>query len=105
VRQSAAVLAGLTLAIGFALAQVSGNRPLGGAVLLIGAVICGFLWWRSAGALPAIASGVVFSAGFVASHPLAKVIGSWPSVAIVAIATALITYTLTATQRVAVHLP
>lgn len=90
------VLAGLTLAVGFGLAQVTGNRPLGGVVLLVGAAICGYQWWRSVGAFPTIASEVVFSVAFVASHPMAKQIGAWPSVAIVAIATVVISYALTA---------
>ncbi|MDD2858123.1 MAG: hypothetical protein PHU75_05540 [Candidatus Nanopelagicales bacterium] len=90
------VLAGSTLAVGFGVAQATGNRPLGGAVLLAGAATCGVLWWRQAGAVPTLVSEAVFAAAFIGSHPLAKQIGAWPSVAVVAGATAVISYAITA---------
>jgi len=93
------LLAGVTLAVGFGVAQVTGNRPVGGVVLVVGAAICGYQWWRSAGPIPAFASEFVFFAAFVASHPLAKQMGAWPAVAVVGVATAVISYAFT-TPRV-----
>jgi len=86
------VLAGLTLAIGFGVAQFTGNRPLGGVVLLVGAAVCGFRWWKSSGTSAVIACEAVFLVAFAVSHPLAKQIGAWPSVAIVAITTVALSY-------------
>ncbi|MFA7323011.1 MAG: hypothetical protein WC005_01505 [Candidatus Nanopelagicales bacterium] len=94
-RLFASVLAGSTLAVGFGVAQSTGNRPLGGAVLLAGAAACGYLWWKQAGPVPTIVSEGVFLVAFVASHPLAKQIGPWPSVAVVATATAAISFAVT----------
>ena len=89
------LLAGVALAVGFGVAQVTGNRPVGGVVLVLGAAICGYQWWRSAGPLPTFASEFVFFVAFVASHPLAKQIGAWPAVAVVGAATVVISYALT----------
>jgi hypothetical protein len=92
------VLAGVTLAIGFGAAQVTGNRAVGGIVLIIGAAICGYQWWRSAGPLPTLASELVFFAAFVASHPLAKHIGAWSAVVAVAVAAGVVSYALTSVR-------
>ena len=54
------LLAGMTLAVGFGVAQITGNRPVGGIVLVIGAAICGYRWWQSVGWFPTIASEFVF---------------------------------------------
>jgi len=98
-RLFASLLAGVTLAVGFGVAQVTGNRPVGGVVLVIGAIICGFQWWQSSGKIPAIACVAVFLVAFAVSHPLAKQIGAWPSVEIVAIATAAFTYFIARPRR------
>ena len=89
------LLAGMTLAVGFGVAQITGNRPVGGIVLVIGAAICGYRWWQSAGRLPTFASELVFFAAFVASHPLAKQIGAWPAVAVAGAVTVVVSFALT----------
>lgn len=80
---------------GFGVAQSTDNRSLGGVVLLAGAAVCGFQWWREAGPLAAGLSEGVFVLAFAGSHVLAKPIGAWPSVGVVAIATTAISYALT----------
>jgi hypothetical protein len=93
------LLAGVTLAVGFGVAQVTGNRPVGGVVLVVGAAVCGYQWWQMAGPLPTFACEFVFFAAFIASHPLAKQMGAWPAVAVVGVAAVVISYVLT-TPRV-----
>jgi hypothetical protein len=72
-----------SLALGFAVAQATGVRPLGGVVLLLGAGWCARRWARDAGAGRAVALLAVYAAAFAASHVLGDVVGAWPAVAIV----------------------
>jgi len=68
--------------IGFAVADVTGVRALGGLVLLAGAA------WCARAVLPV--AGVAVTAGllavalvlFAVSHPLGDAIGSWPAVVV-----------------------
>ncbi|WP_028049106.1 hypothetical protein [Cellulomonas sp. URHD0024] len=90
-RVPTALLAGLTLVVGFAVAQATGVRALGGAVLLAGVAWCVVRarsagWWR-------LSIVVLAGAGcFVASHLLAPHLGAWPSVVLVALVLAGVTY-------------
>jgi hypothetical protein len=80
------------LIVGFAVAVVSGSRPLGGLVLLAGGVWCICEWRRRHGAATAaILAGVGLSA-FVASHVLALAIGAWPAVLLVSAAMAAVAW-------------
>lgn len=83
---TAPVAAG-SLVAGFALARVTGVRPLGAVPLALGAGWCA-RQWRHAGAPVAVGLLGVYTAAFVGSHPLAKRIGAWPSVLAVAAASA-----------------
>lgn len=58
-RLTAALLAAATLIVGFAVASLTGNRALGGVVLIAGGAVCALLWWRLAGPLRAIAAVAV----------------------------------------------
>ena len=86
----------LSLIIGFGVAQVTGNRPLGGAVLLIGGAWCAWQWWRTAGPVRTIAAVLIFAIAFGVSHPLGNAIGAWPSVFLVAVVAAVLSYMLCA---------
>jgi hypothetical protein len=83
--RTAAVAAG-SLVAGYAGARFSGIRPLGGVVLLAGAGVCGREWLRQAGTGTTVALLAVYVAAFAGSHPLARLIGAWPSVLTVAAA-------------------
>lgn len=73
---------------GFGAARVSGVRAAGGAVLgLVGASVFSLVA-RRRGPLPAALVTVAYLGAFGGSHPLAKRLGAWPSVAAVAAATA-----------------
>lgn len=95
-RAITALAAAGSLVGGFAVAQVTGVRALGGVVLLAGAASCGRRWWRTAGPAPALLAGTTYAMAFVVSHPLAKAIGAWPSVLAVSAGTAAVAYAVTA---------
>jgi hypothetical protein len=77
------VVAG-SLALGFAVADVTGVRPLGGIVLVAGAAWCALRWRERAGTGRAAALVGLYLAAFAVSHPLGHAIGAWPAVAVVA---------------------
>lgn len=82
---SAAVAAG-SLVAGFAVAQATDVRALGGAVLVAGALWCGRRWVRSGGPVTASALLVGYAGAFVGSHLLAPQLGAWPAVLVVSAA-------------------
>ena len=73
-----------SLALGFAVAQATGVRPLGGLVLIAGAAWCGLRWRAEAGGGRAVALLALYAAAFVASHVVADAVGAWPAVALAA---------------------
>src|SRR4051794_18115974 len=72
------------LLLGFAVADVTGVRALGGVVLFLGGLACGLRWRLLLGLPRALALVAVFLAGFAVAHPLGHAIGSWPAVLLVA---------------------
>ena len=88
---TAAITAG-SLIGGWQLARRTGIRPLGGAVLAAGGVLAGREWARVTS--PAVTAALVttYVGAFGLSHPLAKRIGSWPSVLAVSALTAAVSY-------------
>lgn len=89
-----AVAVAASLVLGFALASVTGVRWLGGIVLLAGGLWCAWRLWPVAGPWRTVVVGLVYVAGFALSHPLGHVIGTWPSVAVVALAAGAVAYAL-----------
>ncbi len=83
-----APVAAASLVHGFAVAQATRVRALGGLMLLAGLVWCAVRWRRRAGTGAAIALAGVYAAAFVLSHVLAGAIGAWGSVAVAAAAVA-----------------
>jgi hypothetical protein len=78
-------VASLSLVAGFAVAQLTGMRALGGIVLVVAAAWC-FARWRSlAGTGRAVAVVAFYAACFAASHVLADALGAWGAVAVVAL--------------------
>jgi hypothetical protein len=72
-----------SLALGFAVAQVTGVRPLGGIVLAVGCGWCALRWRERVGIGRAAGLVGLYLVAFAASHVLAHAIGAWPSVATV----------------------
>ena len=97
-RLTAALLAAATLIIGFAVASLTGNRALGGIVLVIGGAVCAWLWWRIAGPWRAAACVAIAGVAFVVSHPLGAVLTSWGAVVLVSVVTAGAAYALTGSR-------
>ena len=83
-----APVAAASLIAGYGVAVASGSRPLGGVVLLAGGVWCIRAWEQRSGRRTAVALGALGLAAFALSHVLALAIGAWPSVLLVAAATA-----------------
>jgi hypothetical protein len=78
-----APLVALGLLGGYVTARESGIRPLGGVLLAGAGLLAGRTWLAKGG--PALAGGLagLYLLGFGLSHPLARKIGAWPSVAVV----------------------
>ena len=68
---------------GYLVARETKVRPLGGAVLAAAGIYAGRQWSKHAGPAGTALLSAVYLGGFGASHPLAKKIGAWPSVAVV----------------------
>ncbi|WP_170143939.1 hypothetical protein [Calidifontibacter indicus] len=73
----------LGLVGGFLVARESGIRPLGGVLLAGCGALAGRTWLAKGGPVTAGALSALYLGGFGGSHPLAKKIGAWPSVAAV----------------------
>ena len=80
-----APLVAVGLVGGYAAARFSGRRPLGGAVLAAAGSVAARRWTQQVGPVGAAALTAVYVGAFGASHPLAKKIGAWPSVAAVTV--------------------
>ena len=94
-RLGAALLAAATLILGFIAANATGNRALGGVVLIVGGAVCAYLWWKLAGVWRAIACVAVAGIAFAVSHPLGALITSWGSVLLVSVITGGAAYLIT----------
>jgi len=65
---------------GYVAARVTKIRPLGGIVLGACGIAAGRRWYRASGPGTTALLSTIYLGAFGASHPLAKKIGSWPSV-------------------------
>jgi hypothetical protein len=83
-----------SLLLGFAVAQATGIRPLGGIVLIAGCAWCARRWLRGAGAARTAVLVAVYAGAFVASHVVADTLGAWPSVVLAAAVTGIAAYVL-----------
>jgi hypothetical protein len=100
-RLPTAPLAAGSLIAGYATAVASGSRPLGGVVLLAGGALCVRLWARRSGVPVAVRLASVGLAAFILSHVLARAVGAWPAVLIVAAATAAAAWSLSDSRTAA----
>jgi tetrahydromethanopterin S-methyltransferase subunit C len=87
-RVPTAPLAAAGLIGGFAAAQASGSRPLGGAVLAAFGLSCVAVSSRRDSRRTTAALTTTGVLAFAASHPLGHLIGAWPSVIVVSAVTA-----------------
>ena len=77
-------VAGASLIAGFAVADITGVRALGGLVLLAAAAWLGLRWRAQAGTGRAVALLALYAAAFVLSHVIADTLGTWGAVFTVA---------------------
>jgi hypothetical protein len=93
-RFPSAVLVAIGLAVGFGVAQGTGNRALGGAVFALAGLGAAWLWVQRRGWAVAIGLGAVYVAAFVLAHVLALGVGlpAWLAVSLVTLAAAGVTF-------------
>jgi hypothetical protein len=96
-------LAAGALLLGFAVAELTGVRAIGGVVLFLGGLACGLRWRLLLGLPRALALVGVFLAGFVLAHPLGHAIGAWPAVLLVAAVVGAIVWRVADLPRVPVR--
>ncbi|SDB79931.1 hypothetical protein GA0111570_101204 [Raineyella antarctica] len=89
---NSALIAASGILGGYISARETGIRPIGTVPLLAGGLWAGRTWLAKGGPVTAAALGLLYVGAFGASHPLAKRIGSWPSVFAVTGAVALASY-------------
>jgi hypothetical protein len=75
--------AGFGLTGGFLAGRWTGRRDLAGALFAAAGAWCARDWYRASGPAAAAGLSALYTAGMAGSHPLAKRIGAWPSVAVV----------------------
>ena len=103
-RLPSSLLVAVGLAAGFAVAQGTGVRALGGAIFAGAGLAAGRLWYRRRGAGTAAALGAGYVGAFVAAHVLALAVGlpAWLAVSLVTISAAGVTYAVADRPRTAV---
>lgn len=87
-----------SLVLGFAVAEVTGVRAIGGVVLIAALGWCALRWRAGAGTGRAAALVGIYIVAFAGSHLLGPEIGAWPAVFTVAALTGLAVWAL-ADQR------
>ena len=90
----ASLLAPAGLMGGFAAARSTGRRAIGGAVFAAAGAVCVREWSHISGTTAAGLGGL-YVAAMGGSHPLAKKLGPWPAVLVVAAVTGLSSELLT----------
>jgi hypothetical protein len=94
-----APIAAAGLVGGFGVALASGSRPLGGVVLAGCGLTCIAVWLRRDGRATAALLTLAGLFAFAASHGLGLLIGAWPSVLLVAAATAALCWRVSDSRR------
>lgn len=88
-----------SLVVGFALAEATGVRPLGGVVMIAALAWCAKRWLAAAGLGRCIALVLVYIASFGISHVIADALSAWPSVLLAAAVTGFAAWALADTAR------
>jgi hypothetical protein len=93
-RFPSSLLVAVGLAAGFAVAQGTGIRALGGVLFAAGGIGAAALWVRRRGWAVAIGLGLLYLAAFVLSHVLTLGLGvpAWLSVTLVTLVAAGVTF-------------
>jgi len=94
-----AFLVFIALTLGFAIADLTDIRWLGGMVMIGIGAFAVFLMIRITGVLRALIGVVVVVVGFILSHALGPVLGSYGALLLVAGLCAVVVYLLTAVKE------
>jgi hypothetical protein len=98
-RLPTAPIAAVGLVAGFAVAVATGSRPLGGVVLAVCGLTCIAVWLRRDGRRTTVRLTLTGLLAFAVSHALGLVIGAWPAVTVVTIATAWLYWRVSDSRR------
>jgi hypothetical protein len=90
-RVTVPLLAAATFFAGFGVAELTDVRALGGVALIAGGAWCGHVLLPVIGARMTLGLLAVALLLFVVSHPLGRLIGAWPAVAMSALLIAIAT--------------
>ncbi len=93
-RFAAAALVFTALVLGFAIADLSNIRWLGGLIMVVIGGFAAWYMWRSCGPQKTLAAIGVAALGFVLSHPLGAILGSYGALFLVSIVVAAIVWIL-----------
>ena len=95
------VLVAVGLVGGFAIAQGTGVRVLGGAFLAAAGLAAGWLWFRRRGVPTAAGLGALYVGAFVLAHVLALGMGlpAWLAVGLVTLSAAGVTFAVADRSR------
>lgn len=88
-----------SLMLGFAVAEATGIRPLGGIVMILALAWCARRWLRTAGAVRTVALVLVYVSAFAVSHVVADALSAWPSVLLAAAVTGVAVWALADTAQ------
>ncbi len=89
-RVATAPIAAAGLIAGYAVALLSGSRPLGGLVLALFGLACILIWLRRDGRRNAMILTLAGLSAFVLSHVIGLIIGAWPAVLLTAVGIAVV---------------
>jgi hypothetical protein len=98
-RVPTAPIAAIGLVAGFGVAVATGSRPLGGIVLALCGLCCIAVWLQRDGRRVAVWLTLAGLFAFAVSHVLGLVIGAWPAVALVALATGWLCWRVSDSRR------
>jgi hypothetical protein len=100
-RFPSALFVAVGLAAGFAIAQGTGVRALGGAVFALGGLGAAWLWVQRRGWAVALGLGTLYVAAFVLAHVLALGAGfpAWLAVSLVTLTAAGVTFAVADRSR------
>jgi hypothetical protein len=95
-RLPSSLLVAVGLAVGFGVAQGTGNRALGGVVFAAAGLGAAWLWQRRRGWKVASGLGALYLGAFVLAHVLAIGVGwpAWGAVSLVTITAAGVTFAM-----------
>ena len=101
-RFATAPLAAAGLIAGYAVAVVTGSRPLGGLVLAACGLVCIATWLRRDGRRTAALLTIAGLAAFALSHVIGLIIGPWPAVLLAAAGVGVLSWRLSDSRHLSV---